>query len=166
MMLKTDRLGLPLLAAAQAQKEVTHNEALAQLDALVQPVVVAVAPPDVPAAPMPGQAWIVGSAPVGAWAGQAHALATWTSGGWRFAPPFDGMTIWSLADATSWRRESAAWSKGVVTGTSLVLNGVPVLGARGAAIAEPAGGPLVDEQARTAISAIISALRGHGLIST
>ena len=30
----TPRSGLPLLAAAQAQKHVTHNEALLQLDAL------------------------------------------------------------------------------------------------------------------------------------
>jgi len=33
----TPRLALPLLAVAQAQKEVTHNEALALLDLLVQP---------------------------------------------------------------------------------------------------------------------------------
>ncbi len=31
---ETPRSGLPLLAAAQAQKHVTHNEALLQLDAL------------------------------------------------------------------------------------------------------------------------------------
>ncbi len=32
MTLMTDRLALPLLAAAQAHKEATHNEALALLD--------------------------------------------------------------------------------------------------------------------------------------
>ena len=32
----TPRLGLPLLAAAQAQKHVTHNEALTVLDVLAQ----------------------------------------------------------------------------------------------------------------------------------
>lgn len=32
----TDRLRLPLLTAGQAQKEVTHNEALLLLDLLVQ----------------------------------------------------------------------------------------------------------------------------------
>jgi hypothetical protein len=31
----TNRLELPFLASGQAQKHVTHNEALAQLDALV-----------------------------------------------------------------------------------------------------------------------------------
>ncbi|MEH0071955.1 DUF2793 domain-containing protein [Pannonibacter sp. Pt2-lr] len=33
-MSETARLGLPLIAAAQAQKHVTHNEALARLDTL------------------------------------------------------------------------------------------------------------------------------------
>ena len=37
-MAQTPRLGLALLAAAQAQKHVTHNEALASLDGLVQEV--------------------------------------------------------------------------------------------------------------------------------
>ena len=49
MGLVSDRLKLPLLAAAQAQKEVTHNEALALADIAVQAVVQAVAPVIVPA---------------------------------------------------------------------------------------------------------------------
>lgn len=35
-MSKSQRLGFPMLAAGQAQKELTHNEALLLLDALVQ----------------------------------------------------------------------------------------------------------------------------------
>ena len=165
MNLNTDRLALPLLAAAQAQKEVTHNEALALLDALIQPVVVAVAPSAVPVAPTPGQGWIVGALPTGAWAGQALALAVWTTGGWRFVPPFEGMTIWSLTEATTWRYLSTGWTNGVLTGTSLVLNGVQLVGARATAIAAPVGGTVIDVQARAAISAILSSLGTHGLIA-
>ncbi len=165
MTLTTDRLALPLLAAAQAQKEVTHNEALALLDALVQPVVVAVAPSALPAAPTPGQSWIVGPAPTGPWSGQAGALAIWTAGGWRFVPAFDGMAVWSLADSHAWRSGSGVWTGGVVSGTSLVLNGVQILGARGAAIEKPVGGDVVDITARTAISSLISAMASHGLIA-
>ena len=40
-MLVTPRCALPLLATAQAQKEVTHNEALVLLDALIHAAVVA-----------------------------------------------------------------------------------------------------------------------------
>jgi len=165
MALMTDRLALPLLAAAQAQKEATHNEALALLDALVQPVVVAVAPVEVPEAPRPGQGWIVGPAPAAAWTGQASALAIWTSGGWRFVQPFEGMSVWSLASATPWRFGSGAWVDGVIAGSALVLNGLQLVGPRGAAIAGPVGGGVVDAQARTAISLIISAMETHGLIA-
>jgi hypothetical protein len=39
------RLALPLLAAGQAGKEVTHNEALTRLDMLVQPAVAGIPMP-------------------------------------------------------------------------------------------------------------------------
>jgi hypothetical protein len=53
----------------------------------------------------------------------------------------------------------------VLTGTSLVLNGVQLVGARGTAISAPTGGAVIDVQARAAISAILSSLRTHGLIA-
>lgn len=166
MPLQTDRLSLPLLAAAQAQKETTHNEALALLDALVQPVVVAVAPATVPAAPVPGQVWIVGTGATGDWAGHDGALAAWTAGGWRFAASREGMTVWSLADAMLARRTASIWVTGLLTGAALSIGGMQVVGAQGAAIATPAGGATTDSEARTAIASIIAALRSHGLIAT
>jgi Protein of unknown function (DUF2793) len=166
MPLQTDRLSLPLLAVAQAQKEMTHNEALALLDAIVQPVVVAVAPASIPASPVPGQAWIVGAAATGAWAGHDHSLAVWTSGGWRFVAPFEGMTVWSLAQGMIVRRPAWAWIAGALTGSTLSLSGLQVVGARAAAIANPAGGTTIDSEARAALSSILAALRAHGLIAT
>lgn len=166
MTLQTDRLSLPLLAVAQAQKEMTHNEALAQLDALVQPVVVAVAPPTVPVAPVAGQSWIVGSAAPGIWTGHDGDLAVWTAGGWRFLAPLEGMTVWSLFDSMYFRRTSSAWAAGVLTGRTLVLDGVQIVGARGAAITSPDGGATVDAEARAAVVAVLERLRTHGLISS
>ncbi|WP_420140894.1 DUF2793 domain-containing protein [Sphingomonas sp.] len=95
----TPRLMLPLLAAGQAQKEVTHNEALTLLDMLVQPVVEASGIDVPPVAPQPGQIWIVGGAASGAWAGHADHLAGWSGGGWRFVTPQPGMTACAM-----WRR--------------------------------------------------------------
>jgi Protein of unknown function (DUF2793) len=161
----TDRLSLPFIIAGQAQKEVTHNEALTSLDALVQSVVVAVAPASVPASPGLGQSWIIGAAPTGAWIGKAGYLACWTSGGWRFAPPFEGMTCWSLADSLSVRRESGAWLKGKLTASAILIGGEQVLGPRGVAIANPSGGTNVDPEARLALDAMLSAMRLHGLIA-
>ena len=49
-------------------------------------------------------------------------------------------------------------------GSSLVLDGIQVVGTRRPAIPSPAGGATVDSEARTAISELLDALRDHGLI--
>ena len=71
----TSRFALPLLAAGQADKELTHNEALACLDILLQPVVQAVGLTVPPPSPLPGQCWIVGPDATDAWARRAGDLA-------------------------------------------------------------------------------------------
>lgn len=162
---QTDRLALPLLSSGQAQKEVTHNEALALADILVQPVVQAIAPSSIPPSPSLGQCWIVGVGATGAWAGHDGALAGWTSGGWRFVSPFVGMTVWSVADGMAVRRTATAWEIGGVNAKSFKVDAVQVLGARQAAIADPGGGVIVDTEARIAVTAILARMRTHGLIS-
>ena len=162
----TDRLSLPLLVAGQAQKEIIHNEALTLLDLLVHPVVVAVAPASVPGAPTLGQSWIVGSTPAGLWAGKADHIASWTSGGWRFCAPREGMVVWNIADTLFVRRTSSAWVIGAETAATLSVGGQQVVGPRAAAIPNPSGGASIDAESRLAIGAILSTLRTHGLIST
>jgi Protein of unknown function (DUF2793) len=165
MALQSDRLKLPLLAAAQAQKEVTHNEALALADIALQAVVQAVAPASIPASPVVGQCWIVGATPTGAWAGNAGALAAWTSGGWRFLAPFEGMQAWSIADGVTVRRSAAAWTIGSLTATTLSVGGEQVVGPRRPRVLAPAGGSTIDTQARAAIATLIAGLETHGLFS-
>ena len=65
----TARFALPLLHAGQAQKELFHNEALVLADGLLQPCVEALGLDTPPPSPAPGQCWIVGDSPTGAWAG-------------------------------------------------------------------------------------------------
>ena len=86
----TPKLGLPYLAANQAQKHVTVNESLRLLDALIQIAVESAALATPPASPAEGQSWIVAAAPTGAWAGQAGKLAAWQDGAWVFHTPRDG----------------------------------------------------------------------------
>lgn len=141
----TARLALPLLAMAQAQKEVTHNEALTLLDLLVQPVVEAgplAAPPPSPGA---GQGWIVGAGATGDWSGREGALALWTAGGWRFVTPSAGMRTLRLSDESWLRFDGGGWIEP-------------------ATVASPAGGATIDSEARAAIAALILALVGHGLL--
>ena len=165
-MTDTARWSLPLLEAGQAQKEITHNEALATVDLLTQASVVAVGPDAPPASPMPGQCWVVGTAPTGAWSGRAQALAGWTPGGWRFAGAREGMTVWSEADACVVTFADGQWRIGRLAGTALTIGGVQVVGNREPAIAAPAGGATVDAEARATLTEILGALRGHGLIAS
>jgi len=59
---------------------------------------------------------------------------------------------------------SGAWEIGLLRGDAVVIGGEQVIGSRAAAIADPAAGATVDNEARTAIDAILDALREHGLI--
>jgi Protein of unknown function (DUF2793) len=145
--LSTPRLSLPMLVAAQAQKEVTHNEALALIDCAIAPVAVAAGVNAPPVDPQNGACWLVGSAPTGAWTGQALALACWTVGGWRFVQLPVGAWVANAATGARWQRNTTGWT-------------AP------AGVAEPSGGAVVDAQSRSAITAILSALRTAGLIVT
>ncbi len=161
----TARFALPLIAPGQAQKELFHNEALARVDALVQASVVAVAVHDPPVSPVPGQCWIVSDTPSGAWAGQPRSLAVWRDDGWRLMAPLAGMMVWSAADGVFALVDGAAWSRGDVVARRLLAGGVPVVGMQQPQIFAPSGGVTVDSEARVALSAVLAALRAHGLIA-
>lgn len=163
---ETPRWTLPLLAVGQAQKEVTHNEALALLDLVVHPCVEAVGVNMPPAAPLVGQAWIVGDQPSGDWVGRAEMLAGWTGGGWRFLVPRIGLSVWSRADDCRCDWDGWRWQRGRVTAQSLVVDGKKVVGPQRPGIAPPTGGQVIDSEARTAIEAVISALKAHGLVAS
>ncbi|TXC72150.1 DUF2793 domain-containing protein [Sphingomonas ginsenosidivorax] len=160
------RLGLPLLQPGQAQKELTHNEALTLLDLAVQAGVVAVGVNVPPASPVVGQAWVVGNAPTGVWSGHAQALAGWTEGGWRFVAAREGMAVWSIAGARETRFVDGAWRVGMLTGSGVTIDGIRVVGPQHAAIAGPISGSVVDAEARAVIGAMLAALRAHGLIAS
>ena len=159
----TPRWALPLLQPGQAQKEMTVNETVARLDCLVQGAAVAAAVNTPPADPDPGDCWIVGSTPTGGWAGHAEEVAEWTSSGWLFVQPRDGTQLWLGATQGIARFADGAWHLGALHG-KLFVEGDQVVGPRGAAIAEPAGGSTVDAEARAAIASVLDALRAHGLI--
>jgi len=163
---ETPRWTLPLLAAGQAQKEIAHNEALGLLDLVVQPCVESVGLDTPPGAPQPGQAWIVGPQPTGAWSGRAQALAGWTAGGWRFLVPRAGLAGWSRTDQCAAQWDGNGWHSGRVSGRELILDGKKVIGSQRSPIAEASGGQVVDMEARLVLEAVLAALRGHGLIAT
>jgi Protein of unknown function (DUF2793) len=165
MTMATHRLSLPFIVAGQAQKEVTHNEALMRLDALVQPCVESIGDNVPPVAPQLGACWIVGTAPRGAWADEANNLACWTSGGWRFVAAKKGMTVWSIPDGVSATYLGTEWSIGRVPAKAVIIDGKQIVGPQSPGIAAPANGSLIDAEARVAIGQILSVMRNHGLIA-
>lgn len=90
----TPLLTLPYLAAAQAQKHVTHNEALSMLDGLVHLAVASRGLASPPGSPVDGLRHLVAAAPTGDWAGHAGDLALRMEGAWRFFTPREGWRLW------------------------------------------------------------------------
>jgi Protein of unknown function (DUF2793) len=160
------RFALPFILPGQAQKEVFHNEALTLIDIALHGCVAAGPLDDPPAAPEPGQSWIVGPDPTGQWAGRAGALAAWTDGGWRFVGPVPGMLIWNI-DLGCWvHGTGSGWSDGSLPAAALVIGGQQVVGPRLPDVPSPSGGTTIDVEARAAVDALIATLKSHGLIDS
>ena len=90
----TPNLQLPYILSAQAQKHVTHNDALRMLDALVHISVetrTLAAPPPTPEA---GARYIVGSGASGDWLNQDNNLAAYQDDAWTFYAPNNGWLAW------------------------------------------------------------------------
>ncbi len=111
----TTHLLLPYILAAQAQKHVTHNEALRLLDAMVQLSVLDRDLTAPPASPADGDRYIVASGATGLWSGWDLNVTTWVDGVWMRLVPRPGWLAW-IADEASF----AGW-----TGTIWKLVGVP-----------------------------------------
>lgn len=157
------RLSLPFLMAGQAQKEITHNEALQRLDALVQPAVLSADLAVPPGSPAVGACWIVAPAPSGAWSGRAGDIAQWTAGGWRFLAPSAGWRC-HVADRNAvMRHDGASWIDAAVRGDGIYIDGNKVVGERLDGPSAPTGGTVVDVEARTVINEILMVLNTHGL---
>ena len=91
---KTPLLSLPYIQAAQAQKHVTHNEAIELLDAVAQITLEALDVTSPQSTASEGQAWSVGAGATGLWSGYAGSIAMWRGGGWLFMSPRVGWTAW------------------------------------------------------------------------
>jgi hypothetical protein len=134
------------------------------LDLLVAAAVEALPLTTPPTSPAIGDCYIVGANPTGEWAGHAQNLAGYTAGGWRFLTPRDGMSAYVRTNGSTALYHDGSWEIGTLKGSQLMVGGLKVVSARGAAIADPAPGATVDAEARTTIGEILAALRQHGLI--
>lgn len=105
----TTHLSLPYLLAAQAQKHVTHNEALRLLDAMVQLSVLDRTRTVPPASPADGNRHLVASGATGLWAGWDLNIAFWVDGAWIRLVPRTGWMVWVAAEGLFLVWTGAAW---------------------------------------------------------
>jgi hypothetical protein len=125
-MTETTHLALPFIDAAQAQKHVTHNEALQRLDALVQLSVIARGQLAPPAAPVEGERYLVGVGATEAFSGKDLQIAARLAGGWTFLAPRAGWTVYVASEQLLLVHDGAAWRD---AGLSLrELSGLALLG--------------------------------------
>jgi Protein of unknown function (DUF2793) len=110
----TPNLILPYIMPAQAQKHVTHNEAIRALDCLVQLTVLTRTLSTPPASPADGARYIVAASPTGAWAGQANAIAAFQDGAWAFHAPREGWRAWIADEDVLAVWTGAAWGPAAV----------------------------------------------------
>lgn len=121
-------LGLPYLMAAQAQKHVTHNEALRLLDVLVQPAVATRGQNAPPAAPQEGERHIVGEAPSGDWTAQPSRIAWFDGGQWAFLIPQEGWAAQVAAEGVQVVFRAGQWrapADGPLRVAQLGINAAP-----------------------------------------
>lgn len=107
---QTTNLSLPYILAAQAQKHITHNEALRKLDAIVQLAVVDRNLAAPPGAPTEGARYIIAAAPTGAWAGHANHVAAYQDGAWAFSVPNEGWLAWISDEDVLVSWSGTAWA--------------------------------------------------------
>ncbi|WAP68696.1 DUF2793 domain-containing protein [Jiella pelagia] len=105
----TDRLALPYILADQAQKHVTHNEALVRLDALVHLTVFDRDRTEPPAEPAAGDRHIVAAGASGGWAGRGDTVAVWQDGAWMFLDPQPGWRAWCVAETALLLHDGESW---------------------------------------------------------
>ena len=106
----TTHLLLPYILAAQAQKHVTHNEALRILDGLVQLSVLGRDLTAPPGSPTDGDRYIVGSGATGDWAGWDLNVTLWTDGAWLRLPPRAGWRAWVEDEGLLLVYDGAGWA--------------------------------------------------------
>ena len=107
-MTDTKRLQLPLIDAAQSQKHITHNEALARLDGLVHLSALSLAKAP-PATPAEDARYLVDAGGTGVFAGKATQVAMFQNGGFVFLTPKAGWRCFVQDSASFLVFDGVAW---------------------------------------------------------
>jgi hypothetical protein len=102
-------LSLPYIQPSQAQKHVTHNEALRVLDAVTQLSVISATLSSAPAAPIAGDRYLVASGANSAWVGQDQNIAVFDGNDWTFFAPSIGWRADVVGSGAQLRFDGSVW---------------------------------------------------------
>lgn len=118
-MSNSPRLGIPYLVESQAQKEVTHNEAINMLELLVHPISESLlsAPP---ASPMEGALYLIGLNATGAWQGKDNYITEYIGGAWKYCLPVDGMRLWDKSTDRALFYRAGSWQVETVSADVMI----------------------------------------------
>lgn len=128
---KSPRLSLPYIAPAQAQKHVTHNEALRMVDSLLHISVIAQNVDAPPAEPEAGARYCLSTEPTGDWAGEGGKLAVFEDGAWVFYTPKTGWILWDMTESAVFVFTGTQWVNAV--GAEPIMTQSPTFGINTAA---------------------------------
>ena len=121
----TPRAGAPLLGAAQAQKHVTHTDALYQFDAFLCTRLLDRDLSTPPSSPADGDTYLVKATGAGTWTGQDGKIAYCADGAWRFYAPFAGLVAFVSDESVLIVFDGTNW---VSYASLIALQNVPMLG--------------------------------------
>lgn len=167
----TPDLGLPELTQAQANPDITFNEALVKLQAVLGGVL----DKDLtspPGSPTEGDAYLINTAaPTGLWSGHAYAIAIYWGGSWRFVPGNDdagtpitmgsrqeGLRVWV-------RDENKAYVWQNSAGSPLAWHWSTALGVTAADIANVPAGNIAATNVQTALNELDTEKAGLALVN-
>lgn len=121
-MTTSPNLNLPYILPAQAQKHITHNEAIKLLDSLVQLSVIDRSLTAPPTSPAPGDRHIVAAGATGDWAGATGQIALWDGTAWVLLAPAQGWCAWCSAEARPLVWTGSAWVPLIATAPLFGIN--------------------------------------------
>jgi Protein of unknown function (DUF2793) len=124
-MSRSTHLDLPYLLASQADKHITFNEAIANLDELVQLSVLSRSLTVQPLAPIEGARYLIPTSATGAWSSLAGKVTSFRDGGWHIHQPEEGWQAWVVDEAITVRYLSGTWEEVLVVET---LNPASLIG--------------------------------------
>lgn len=93
-MTNSNNLSFAFIAQNQSQKEVTANEALSVIDAILNRGAVSIGDTTPPMTPSEGDLYILGASATGDWSSHDKEVAYYFNSSWNFISPNEGISLW------------------------------------------------------------------------